>query len=551
MSGGGEFIRTQAGSPLQTLGRTAEFWRRASGIYLGYKGAQVRAAVLEARGLSSAEIDERLWTPHHAWAGDQMYSLAVDLRGFYLKVFQFFGARGDLVPAPICARLCRLHDQVPPMPASQVRSILQRELGVTKLQDVFEWIDLEQPLGSASLAQVHKAKLVQPGSLTCGMMCAIRGQTSAYTVRRGECVASVALKFGLTVAELEAYNPGLDTHGVLPGQVLSLPLKPQAAANNLRGFRSMLGACSAAPQAQSQSSGLVAVKVQYPDASQEMAMDLGNIRAFAGFLSKTELAFDLVSAIDELAAQIRKEFFFTREARVMDTISERLKGIRDRVLVPKSMPGLVTDRALVMEYLDGVQITKLASEMSGLSEGRRKLAARRILKRVSEAYGRMLLLDGLFQADGHPGNILVLPGGRVGLIDYGQSKQLEDCHRKAFAQLVLDLHRGNSQDISNSLATMGVDIGSHDVALKAKMAHDMFDTKGKLPNPFSPDAAMKQAPINTFPKDLFFVLRTTQLLRGLANGMGIEDFSCTSQWAPYARTALRQLQSIPAVRPVP
>ena len=46
-----------------------------------------------------------------------------------------------------------------------------------------------------------------------------------------------------------------------------------------------------------------------------------------------------------------------------------------------------------------------------LSEATKRLAARRILSRVSEAYGRMLLLDGLFQADGHPGNILVMKGG--------------------------------------------------------------------------------------------------------------------------------------------
>lgn len=49
-----------------------------------------------------------------------------------------------------------------------------------------------------------------------------------------------------------------------------------------------------------------------------------------------------------------------------------------------------------------------------LSEATKRLAAKRILSRVSEAYGRMLLLDGLFQADGHPGNILVMKGGKEG-----------------------------------------------------------------------------------------------------------------------------------------
>lgn len=53
--------------------------------------------------------------------------------------------------------------------------------------------------------------------------------------------------------------------------------------------------------------------------------DLANVRVAAAFLSKAELKFDLVSAVDELAAQIKLEFDFEREARVMDSIAEHLK----------------------------------------------------------------------------------------------------------------------------------------------------------------------------------------------------------------------------------
>lgn len=54
--------------------------------------------------------------------------------------------------------------------------------------------------------------------------------------------------------------------------------------------------------------------------------------------------------------------------------------------------------------------------LCSLSAATKQMAAKRILSRVSEAYGRMLLLDGLFQADGHPGNILVMKGGKVGRV---------------------------------------------------------------------------------------------------------------------------------------
>lgn len=52
----------------------------------------------------------------------------------------------------------------------------------------------------------------------------------------------------------------------------------------------------------------------------------------------------------------------------------------------------------------------------------------------------MILGEGLFQADGHPGNILVRKGGGIALLDYGQSKQLPQEERIAFANLILAMH---------------------------------------------------------------------------------------------------------------
>lgn len=68
---------------IKAAGRTAAFWRRATRIYLGYKSAQVRAALLGHPGKAAKD---KFWEKHNAWAGAEMYSLAVDMRGFYLKV---------------------------------------------------------------------------------------------------------------------------------------------------------------------------------------------------------------------------------------------------------------------------------------------------------------------------------------------------------------------------------------------------------------------------------------------------------------------------------
>lgn len=74
------------------------------------------------------------------------------------------------------------------------------------------------------------------------------------------------------------------------------------------------------------------------------------------------------------------------------------------------MEGLVTRRLLVMNFLDGLQITRLGDKTKSLSKQKQKMAVERIIHRVAEAYGRQLLYGGLFQADGHPGNILVMKG---------------------------------------------------------------------------------------------------------------------------------------------
>ncbi len=59
---------------------------------------------------------------------------------------------------------------------------------------------------------------------------------------------------------------------------------------------------------------------------------------------------------------------------------------------------------------------------------------------------------------------------------------------------------------------------------------------------WSPNSPLKQTAISTFPKDLFFVLRVCQLLRGLSNGMGLIEFSSAAQWKPWAKQAIQDHQ---------
>lgn len=173
-----------------------------------------------------------------------------------------------------------------------------------------------------------------------------------------------------------------------------------------------------------------------------------------------------------------------------------------------------------------------------------------------------------------------MKGGTIGLLDYGQSKQLTDAQRRGLAVLVVALAEERREDIRRGLRDLGVCprpppvaawaprcgvvvslMGGREVArvpttwipatlrtqvcttradaeTEVEMAYGMFDTRGKV-DPFDPDSPIKKNGIDEFPRDLFFVLRTVQLLRGLANGMGVNNFSTANQWKPLAQRALK------------
>lgn len=498
----------------ERLWRTLEFWRRAGGIYLGYKVQQARMAVLDGMRKSQPRAQElhlEDWERHHRRAGADMYQLCIDLRGFYVKVGQFLGSRPDFVPKPVCEELRQLQDRVPPMGAQETRKVIEEEVGKGKaLEDMFEWIDLEHPLGSASLAQVHKAKLrAQPECRT-------------YQVRKGDTGFSIAKRHHMSMKELVHMNPGVDPEVLRGGQVLNVAVRPHGKRKARKGGQT------------------VAVKVQYPSAEGKMLQDLANLRKLAKFLSQREINFDLVSAVDELHKQIKLEFDFEREARIMDQIHNNLRGIRKQVTVPHSVEGLTSRRVLVMDFVDGCRLDEMKDKLANVSRRQRQIAKRRILSNICEAYGKQILETGLFQADAHPGNILVRKGAQVALLDYGQSKQLTPEERKAFAKLVVSMNSRDYETIAADMESMGVVFEKEGMSrLKARVARNMFDTRGVI-SPFSESSEIKKNAITKFPSDMFFVMRVVQLIRGLAYGMKISDFSTAKQWNKYAKKALAE-----------
>lgn len=256
----------------------------------------------------------------------------------YVKLGQILATRVDLFPPDIIHELEKLQDAVPSVPFEQMRPQVEAALG-KPVDQVFASVE-EQPLGSASMAQVHRAR-----------------------TRRGEEVV---------------------------------------------------------------------LKIQRPGIGEKIETDLRLMDYFARLLHSqvVELRrYRPIELVEEFRRSLLRELDFTQEARNSERIAENLK-VFEWLKIPKVYHQYTSARLSVQEFVDGIPAKNIkAIEAAGLD---RKLIARRGCKVVWKS----IFEDGFFHADPHPGNIILLPGNRICLIDFGMVGKLSNFRREQLIQLI-------------------------------------------------------------------------------------------------------------------
>ncbi len=164
-----------------------------------------------------------------------------------------------------------------------------------------------------------------------------------------------------------------------------------------------------------QSGEQVIVKVQRPDIKETIETDLAILSTIARlmirYIPESKL-FDPEGIVEEFARTVRKELDFVTEAKNAGRFKRNFEG-NEFIHIPQVFPDFLSQKVLVMERIEGVRIDDLKGiEESGAD--RRDLA-----KRGVDAYFKMIFEDAFFHADPHPGNIFVMPDGRIGLMDFG------------------------------------------------------------------------------------------------------------------------------------
>jgi aarF domain-containing kinase len=410
----------------------------AAGVYAGYKGTQ-----LWTKFISDSNKAE-LYRRQDLRAAQALNRTALRLEGLLIKACQFIATRADVLPDEWVSTLSGLHDRVPPRPFAMIREQVERELG-RSLESVYAEFD-PIPLASASLAQVHRARLHD------GRRCA--------------------------------------------------------------------------------------VKVQYPGIDGIIRADLRNMTMVLRWLALLERDFDYRILMREALKYVPMELDFVHESENADTMRRNFADDAS-LIIPEVYREFTTRRVLTMELVEGIKVTDIAGlERAGIDK-------HVVAQKLIEIFLDQVLRDGFFHADPHPGNILIQPGPKIVLLDFGLAKDFPPTFRDGLVRLTFSILTSNRQGIIDAFQELGFRTrnGSPDTlltlsdlflgdTLKAKKAYADKELVEQFNEEFP--KALKANPVVEVPADVLLVSRMMGLLSGLGKSLDSQvDLFATIM--PYAQ----------------
>jgi predicted unusual protein kinase regulating ubiquinone biosynthesis (AarF/ABC1/UbiB family) len=197
----------------------------------------------------------------------------------------------------------------------------------------------------------------------------------------------------------------------------------------------------------------VAVKVLRPGVEQLVQSDVVAARRIVGWAARlfpNPHINGLRSIIEEFSRQIGGEMDFRLEAEYAAEIRRNFAGL-PTVAIPEIVDELIRQRVLVMEFMHGTTLDRLQPLIDA---GR--VDPRKLVRTVMEVYVQMMMIDGLFHADPHPGNILVRDDGTLILLDFGLVVRVPRETRLALVQTVFAAIKRDPEAVTDGFIALGV-----------------------------------------------------------------------------------------------
>ncbi|MBF0539438.1 MAG: AarF/ABC1/UbiB kinase family protein [Nitrospirae bacterium] len=179
----------------------------------------------------------------------------------------------------------------------------------------------------------------------------------------------------------------------------------------------------------------VVVKVQRPRIKEIIETDISIMRFLSNLMVKylpDADVFNPLGIVEEFSKTIRKELSFTDEVRNIARFAANFRYSR-AIKIPVTYDKYTSDRVIVMERIEGIRM----SDSDAMDKA--ELDKHDIAAKLVNAYFKMILDDGFFHADPHPGNLFVLEDGRVAIVDFGMVGWITPDVMESIAAILLAL----------------------------------------------------------------------------------------------------------------
>ncbi|CAJ1938934.1 unnamed protein product [Cylindrotheca closterium] len=604
IGGTGVAVYTQTESG-QGFKRQMDFWTSLGPIVFDYwwnlaaSSPKVKLFTPELLEEENKAKKKEIQQGIHQRNAPKIFQVMLDLGGLYIKLGQVLSVTALPIPDQYREYFRTLQSNVPGHEDFEkiVKPTLEKELGKA-LDEIFDSVE-EIPCGAASIGQAHKAILKETGErvIIKVQYPDAKWQVPADIVCVGDFL-HVCVWFGLVdedssrlsydefsrqfLAELDygmekdnlqkVYESTLDPSSpyqakgvVLPRvyddlctkQVITMTYLPgpkfeEEAKKQLAflGIDTKKGIRSIVKDAHKETTGVV-------DA--ETAVDMmPDVEEMTNTSDQAENA----TVTDGKDRVQKRESRMTQSPPVwrtaltkvvsnlvtVDSIFSMLRMVRKVVLWSKIMA--VKSIQLASPVMSKDWKEWAASQETLLLQAEQMDWTQKAVYALLDVHGYQILNQGLFNADPHPGNIILMNteenihDPKIGLIDYGQCKRLTQEERVKVARLLLSIaNQESDQSIADHFRNLGIQTLNDNTAFLAEFGRLMFGS-------FQPKHLdhswhrnfHKQDRVKYFPKELSMVYRTCLLLRGLAMSLQFNP-SVGAEWKHYAQAAVDEYEA--------
>jgi aarF domain-containing kinase len=317
----------------------------------------------------------------------------------------------------------------------------------------------------------------------------------------------------------------------------------------------------------------VAVKIQPKHIERQFKSDMNVLRSFCAFALP-----HLIVGLKEIEAHFLTEFDYSREAENMKKMRANLSKFDARIEIPH--PLFASKNILVMTYLEGETLgnyAKRSFKRLGIDEVdlddletiratlKQKLKFSKLISFITlgfynstghienildlllDVHGYQVLVNGEFNGDPHPGNIMILKNGKLGLIDFGQIKKISQETRFAIAKLILAVNEGDKEKTTLILNSLGLSSKLNDPNTQFRAISFWLDQENpelmlNLNTHKFLEEMERRDPIVTMSGDLVMVCRCAMILRSIADSILFDKrVRITDHWKKYANLILENI----------